>query len=52
MPQLFHERDLADGGALGAFFGIETDLFEGYELAGLAVLSFENLYRLAHYAEA
>ena len=50
--QLFHEGYLADGGARGAFFGIEVDLLERYEVASLAIPSFENLHRLAHHAEA
>ena len=41
--EFFHQGDLADGGRGGAFFGIEVDLFERDELAGLAVAAFEDL---------
>ena len=44
MLELFHERDLADGGRGGAFFGVEVDFFQGDELAGLAVAAFEYLF--------
>ena len=43
MFELFHERDLADGGAGSSFFAIQVDLFQSNELASLAVTSFEDL---------
>lgn len=43
MLQLFHQGDFADGGARGSLFGIEMDLLECYQLAGLAVSSFKDL---------
>ncbi len=43
MFELFHKRDLADGGGGGAFFGVKVDFFEGNELARLAVTAFEDL---------
>jgi hypothetical protein len=42
--EFFHEGDLADGGRRGAFFRVEMDFLKGYELAGLTVAAFEDLY--------
>jgi hypothetical protein len=41
--ELFHQRDFTNGSARGTLFGIEMDLLESYQLAGLAVASFKNL---------
>jgi hypothetical protein len=41
--QLLHQRDLADRGRGCAFFGIEVDLFQGYQFPSLPVSSFEDL---------
>ena len=41
--ELFHQRDLADRRRGRAFFGVEVDLFERDEFAGLAVAPFEDL---------
>jgi hypothetical protein len=41
--ELFHKGDFADGGAGGAFFAVEVDLFEGDQLAGLPITAFEDL---------
>jgi len=41
--ELLHKRDFADRSAGGAFFAVEVDFFEGYEMAGLAVAALEDL---------
>lgn len=41
--ELLHERNLADGGTGRALFGVEVDLLQGDELAGLSVSAFEHL---------
>jgi hypothetical protein len=51
MPQLFHQGDLADGGTRRAFVKGEADLLESYELAGLAVPSFEDLFLSAPWSQ-
>jgi hypothetical protein len=42
--QLLHQGDLADGGTRRAFVKGEADLFESYELTGLPVPTFEDLF--------
>jgi hypothetical protein len=41
--KFLHKRDLTDGGARGALFRIEVDLFESDELARLTVAALEDL---------
>lgn len=41
--ELFHEGDFTDGGARGALFAVEVNLFQGDEFACLAVTPFEDL---------
>ncbi len=43
MFEFLHQGNLADGGAWGAFFRVEMDLFEGHQLAGLAIAAFKYL---------
>lgn len=43
MLELFHERNLTDGGRWSAFFTVEMDFFESNIFACLAVAAFENL---------
>lgn len=43
MLELLHQGDLTDGSAGGSLLGIEMDLLEGDQLAGLAITSFEDL---------
>jgi hypothetical protein len=43
MLKFFHQGDLSDGSGGSSFFGVKVDLFQGDELAGLAVAAFEDL---------
>lgn len=47
MSQLLHERDLADSGRGRAFLRVKMYLFQGYQLARLAVATLEHLSELA-----
>lgn len=40
--ELFHERNLTDGGRRRSFFAVKVYFFQGDELAGLAISAFEH----------
>lgn len=43
--QLLHQRNLSNCGRWRAFFTVQVDFLERYQLSGLAVSPFEDLYK-------